>query len=68
MDATGAKVEYGLLARLTEMILCSGCLRRGRRTAVPQVISRRHRPRTLCPACSEERGRGNLAASAPRLN
>jgi hypothetical protein len=68
MDATGAKVDFGLLARLTDMIVCSGCLRRGRRTAVRQVLSPRHRPRTLCASCSAERARGGLAAGAPRAN
>jgi hypothetical protein len=48
---TTASIELGLLSRLTDLILCSGCLRRGRATPVVQVVSRRHRPRALCPEC-----------------
>jgi hypothetical protein len=41
------RVAHGLLARHTDQILCSHCLAEGRRTPVPQVISARHRPRSL---------------------
>ena len=54
MDANAARVDLGLLSRLSDLILCSRCLRRGRRTRVAQVISHRHRPRSLCAACRAE--------------
>lgn len=46
-------VAYGLLDRRTNQLLCSNCLAEGRRTPVPQVISIRHRPRSLCASCRE---------------
>jgi len=61
MPATTGNVDHGLLSRLSSLLLCSACLRRGVRTPVPQVISRRHRPRSLCAACGP-----GAAASAPR--
>lgn len=57
MAGNSAKIDLGLLSRLTDLLLCSRCLRQGRRTPVPQVLSRRHRPRSLCSACRQvERG------------
>jgi hypothetical protein len=50
-----ADVDSRFLKFLTELILCSRCLRAGTRTPVPtpvpQVLSHRHRPLTLCRAC-----------------
>lgn len=51
--AHGRAVAYGLLERSTNQLLCSHCLAAGRRTPVPQVISTRHRPRSLCASCRE---------------
>jgi hypothetical protein len=51
MDGHTGKVEYGLLRRLSHLLLCPRCLARGVRTPVAQVISHRHRPRALCPDC-----------------
>lgn len=51
IHADTAALELGLLERLSALIVCSCCLRHGLRTPVPQVISPRHRPRTLCPDC-----------------
>ena len=53
MSGTSASIDFGLLSRLTHLLLCTRCLRQGRRTPVPQVLSRRHRPRTLCSACRQ---------------
>jgi hypothetical protein len=44
-------IDFKLLRRLSHLLLCSACLRLGVRTPVPQVISPRHAPRSLCPAC-----------------
>jgi hypothetical protein len=44
-------IDFNLLRRLSHLLLCSACLRFGVRTPVPQVISPRHTPRSLCPAC-----------------
>lgn len=63
MSAAGPSVDYALLARVSEHLVCSRCLRRGRRTPVRQVISKRHRPLSLCPQCRAQ----HRAAAAPAL-
>jgi hypothetical protein len=44
-------VDRHFLAHLSDLLLCSRCLRHGVRTPIRQVISARHRPRTLCRDC-----------------
>lgn len=56
MDRNRTTIDYGLLSRLTHLLLCGRCLRRGHKTPVTQVVSHRHRPRTLCVACRAEVG------------
>lgn len=51
MQTHDATVDYRLLQRLSHLLVCPRCLARGVRTPVAQVISHRHRPRALCPAC-----------------
>jgi hypothetical protein len=48
-------VDYSLVKKRSELFLCSACLRAGFSTPVPQVVSSRHRPRTLCAACLESK-------------
>jgi hypothetical protein len=45
------KVNFRLLGMLSNLLLCSACLKRGKVTPVPQVISPRHTPRSLCSHC-----------------
>jgi len=54
--ATIAKdnVDYRLLNRLSNLVICSSCLRRGKVTPVPQVISERRRLTNECPSCRHE--------------
>ena len=54
--ATVAKgnVDYRLLNRLSNLVICSCCLRRGKVTPVPQVISDRHSLTNECPNCRFE--------------
>lgn len=54
--ASSAKdnVDYRLLDRLSNMVICSCCLRRGKVTPIPQVISNRHSLTNECPACRQE--------------
>jgi hypothetical protein len=54
MDRTADNVDYGLLNRLSDQLVCSRCLRRGIRTRVVQIISARHSPRSLCNNCREQ--------------
>jgi hypothetical protein len=49
-------VDRRLLAHWSELLLCSRCWIRGIRRAVPQLISPRHKPATLCRSCREQRG------------
>ncbi len=49
-------VDYRLLNRLSNLVICSCCLRRGKVTPVPQVISDRHRLTNECSKCRHENG------------
>ena len=62
-----ANVDLGLLERLTHLVICARCLRKGLKTPVTQVISHRHRLRTLCPACRAEAGPKRRRMPAPLL-
>jgi hypothetical protein len=59
-------VSYRLLERLSNLVICSSCLRAGRVTPVPQVISGRHSLTNECAECrsrhSEKRGQGRRRA------
>ena len=51
--ATTAKdnVSYRLLNRLSNLVICSCCLRAGKVTPVPQIISGRHSLTNECAEC-----------------
>ena len=51
---TKDNVDYRLLNRLSNLVICSRCLQRGRVTPVPQVISERHSLNNECPSCRRE--------------
>lgn len=55
--ATRGKVDYRLLGLLSDLVICSRCLQEGRVTPVPQILSERHTPRTLCSGCITPRRR-----------
>jgi superfamily II helicase len=46
-----AEIDRRFLSFLTDLLLCSRCLRKGVRTRIVQAISPRHRPLTLCRNC-----------------
>ena len=54
-------VSYRLLNRLSDLVICSRCLRSGVVTPVPQIISGRHSLTNECAECraknSEHQGR-----------
>jgi hypothetical protein len=52
-------IDYRLLNRLSNLVICSRCLRRGKITPVPQVISGRHSLTNECPSCRHERAGQN---------
>ena len=58
-----ASIDFGLLERLTDQVICSRCLRTGVRTPINQIVSRRHRPRTLCRDCQSPPDRSAIDSS-----
>jgi hypothetical protein len=44
-------VSYRLLDRLSNLVICSSCLRAGKVTPVPQIISGRHSLTNECADC-----------------
>ena len=59
-------VSYRLLNRLSNLVICSSCLRGGVVTPVPQLISGRHALTNECAACRAKKAdrqgsRGKLA-------
>ena len=49
--ATKDNVSYRLLNRLSNLVICSRCLRNGKVTPVPQLISGRHSLTNECCEC-----------------
>ena len=47
-------VSYRLLERLSNLVICSRCLRAGRVTPVPQIISGRHSLTNECADCRSQ--------------
>ena len=62
-----ANVDYRLLSQLSNLVICSRCLRDGKATPVPQVFSHRHTPRTLCASCAKPSRQSNLRQILKRL-
>lgn len=60
------KVDYRLLGLISDLVICSSCLRKGKVTPVPQIVSERHTPRPLCAGCVKPR-RTNLRRVLRRL-
>jgi len=50
-------VDYRLLGLLSDLVICSCCLRQGKITPVPQIVSPRHTPRSRCSNCARPRRR-----------
>ena len=63
---THDNVDYRLLNRLNKLVICSRCLRAGRVTPIPQLISSQKRPRNVCQSCRAESGLDSLAKHAGR--
>ena len=58
------KVDYSLLERFTELLICSGCFKKHEHQPVRQLVSGRHRPLALCPECA---GKRQAVTKAPVL-
>jgi hypothetical protein len=50
-------IDYRLLGLLSDLVICSSCLRQGRVTPVPQIVSHRHKLRSQCAGCARPRRR-----------
>lgn len=50
-------VDYRLLGLMSNLVICSSCLRNGRITPIPQIVSPRHKPRSQCSGCLQPRRR-----------
>ena len=55
--APHSNVDYRLLGLISDLVICSSCLRKGRVTPVPQIVSPRHTPRSLCAGCQTPKRR-----------
>jgi hypothetical protein len=60
------KVDYSLLERFTELLICSGCFKKHEHQPVRQLVSGRHRPIALCQECASKR-QGSNPNRAPVL-
>lgn len=52
-------ISYRLLDRLSDLVICSSCLRNGIVTPVPQLISGRHALTNECVDCRSRKLAGN---------
>ena len=66
---TNDNVDYRLMNRVSSLVICSQCLRNGKVTPIPQIISDLRPPTNLCPTCRDaklpaaaRRKRGRLLA------
>lgn len=60
-SAVGKKIDYSILARFTELLICSRCFQNKVRRPVRQLVSGRHRPLALCHDCTREHNSGYKA-------
>jgi hypothetical protein len=65
-EKSHGKIDYRLLGLMSDLVICSSCLRAGKVTPVPQILSERHTPRSLCGSCIKPRRR-NLRHVLHRL-
>ena len=54
-------VDYRLLERLSNLVICSTCFQDGVVTPVPQVISDRHTLQNVCNDCRQKEDASGLA-------
>ena len=51
-------VDYRLLNKLSNLVICSHCLRTGKVTPVPQVIAKGQTPNNVCTLCRHKEAGG----------
>lgn len=47
-------IDYSMLDRFTELLICSRCFCKHIRQPVRQLVSNRHRPLALCQECASK--------------
>jgi len=57
-SAAQDNVDYRLLNKLSNLVICSHCLRSGKVTPVPQVFSKRHTLNNVCTLCRHKEAGG----------
>lgn len=60
-------IDYRLLNGLSNLVICSHCLRNGKVTPIPQVIMHRRLPVNLCVDCRSSSGSGANARESFRV-
>ena len=61
-------VSYRLMNKLSNLVICSSCLRKGTVTPVPQIISGRHSLTNECAECrAEDSSRGGHRRKLAKL-
>ncbi len=60
-----SNIDYRLLDRLSNLVICSRCLRNGIVTPVPQVISDRHSLTLECRRCRQENAANDDSSVTP---
>ncbi len=66
--AASNNVDYRLLNRMSNLVICSSCLQRGKVTPVAQVISNRHALTNECVDCRAKKAdRATQRASFGKL-
>ena len=53
-------VDYRLLNNLSNLVICSHCLRSGKVTPIPQIITRQRAPTNLCRKCRSKQSPDGL--------
>jgi DNA-directed RNA polymerase subunit RPC12/RpoP len=48
------KVDYSMLDRFTELLICSRCYSKHVHQPIRQLVSTRHRPLALCQECASK--------------
>tara|TARA_R110002049_G_scaffold23726_49_gene84289 strand:+ start:3234 stop:3476 length:243 start_codon:yes stop_codon:yes gene_type:complete len=61
------KVDYRLLNMLSNLVICSRCLRAGKVTPVPQMISSQRDIQNFCSHCRDEQASPGRRAKLGQL-
>lgn len=60
-------VDYRLLNRLSDLVICSNCLRSGKVTPVPQLICKNREITNVCRKCRSDQAPQGLRNTLGKL-